>query len=209
MRPPDFQPTKDMLDNYLNDLFRPQLNVEFDCSIEHSTVRFDTADGTAYGAPANAVAPGNQYLDSNGNLEHEFEAIENRCYSNVDSINIYFVGGVLSIWQRGFLDNQFTAIPFIDGMANINRRLAVIANGVRLTDTEYLDTMVHEIGHILLGEGHPDRGDNRSPLPGTRHVERLMCSGPQRKKDGSSRLIVKQEWDDAENWLSGQVDGEN
>jgi len=40
-----------------------------------------------------------------------------------------------------------------------------------------------------------------SVSPGTRNVERLMCSGPKRPKDGSAKLLVKGEWDKAEDWL--------
>ena len=39
----------------------------------------------------------------------------------------------------------------------------------------------------------------RHPLPGTKHICRLMGSGPN--SDGSSRLLVKKEWDEAEEWL--------
>jgi hypothetical protein len=56
---------------------------------------------------------------------------------------------------------------------------------------------VHEIGHIFFGGGHPDFGDGRAPLPGTRHSRRLMHSGTTGGfKPGV--LTVKGEWDRAE-----------
>ena len=67
-----------------------------------------------------------------------------------------------------------------------------------------LDTIAHEVGHVFVGDGHPDRNDGPAPLPGTRHICRLMCSGPN--SDGSSRLLVKGEWDEAEKWLKAQID---
>jgi hypothetical protein len=63
--------------------------------------------------------------------------------------------------------------------------------------------MAHEIGHVIIGAGHPDdrTGSNLGPakLPGTKHTLRLMCSGET--LNNSSRLIVKGEWDKAEEWL--------
>jgi len=41
-------------------------------------------------------------------------------------------------------------------------------------------------------------------LPGSASVERLMCGGLKRRKDGFSRLLVKQEWDRAEKWLKDE-----
>lgn len=43
------------------------------------------------------------------------------------------------------------------------------------------------------------KNNGPAPLPGTRHICRLMCSGPN--SDGSSRLLVKGKWDEAEKWL--------
>ena len=73
-----------------------------------------------------------------------------------------------------------------------------------------LDTIAHEIGHVLVGEGHPDKTTGNlgpAPLPGTRHNCRLMCSGPN--SNGSSRLLVKKEWDEAEKWLKARPGGDH
>lgn len=202
-RIPDFQPTKELLDNYLNDLFTPQLNVEFDSKIMTNIVRFDTATGADYGAPAVELKAPNGYLDTRNSLDKEFSPIFNTGNDVDANINVYIIGGAISVWTHE-LDfagvNLAHGLPS-DGVTNISRRICVIANGLSNTNADFLDTIAHEIGHVLLGEGHPDLGDNLSPLPGTKHVERLMCSGHKRKKDGSSRLIVKREWDSAENWL--------
>jgi hypothetical protein len=90
------------------------------------------------------------------------------------------------------------------GLTNIPNRICVIANGLRNTDGDFLDTIGHEIGHLLVGEGHPDLGDNRSPLPGTNHGERLMRSGTKEKSGNSLGLLVKREWDSAEDWLTDE-----
>lgn len=72
-----------------------------------------------------------------------------------------------------------------------------------------LHTMAHEIGHVLVGEGHPDVMTGGAilgpaPLPETKHIRRLMCSGPN--SDASSHLLVKGEWDEAEKWMKKQED---
>ncbi|QTN33680.1 hypothetical protein HZ994_15635 [Akkermansiaceae bacterium] len=208
LRAPDFQPTKELLDNYLNDLFTPQLNVEFDCKIEENTVRFDTATGAAYGAPPNALnAPTatNGHLDTQADLSIEFDSIRAAGHDDDASINLYVVGGATYLFMRGWFPdkNQFY-FNFADGLSNIPTRTCVIANGLRNTDADFLDTIGHEIGHILVGEGHPDLGDNLSPLPGTNHGERLMRSGTKKKTGNSLGLLVKREWDDAEKWLTAE-----
>jgi len=69
-------------------------------------------------------------------------------------------------------------------------------------------TTAHEIGHLLLGVGHPDEGGGVAPFPSlplADHQKRLMCSGPN-KITGVSRLLVKAEWDIAEQWLIDNPD---
>ncbi len=68
----------------------------------------------------------------------------------------------------------------------------------------------------MLGSGHPDEyylepffaGEHggRAPLPGTDTTIRLMCGRDTRKS--GARLLVKAEWDKAEEWLKTVVDGE-
>jgi hypothetical protein len=73
----------------------------------------------------------------------------------------------------------------------------------------FLDDLAHETGHVLLGGGHPD-DPLRSKggvawLFGTAHHKRLMRSGRLQHPD-AGHLLVKAEWDKAENWLKGNVD---
>ena len=70
------------------------------------------------------------------------------------------------------------------------------------TLSSVLDITAHEIGHILCGSGHPDAGSGVAPLYGSDVTKRLMCSGPFRREN--SRLLVKAEWDKAEEWLQGR-----
>jgi hypothetical protein len=80
-----------------------------------------------------------------------------------------------------------------------------------------LRTMAHEIGHLMVGPGHPDKYEGSDPsfggkaplqtLPISEHKKRLMCSGDN--SDGNSKLLVKTEWDEAEKWLSTRTNGDN
>ena len=90
------------------------------------------------------------------------------------------------------------------------------------TITEVMQTTAHEIGHMLVGHGHPDakgRSANRglAPLPGTNHRERLMYSnesqglafGGSIYNAARSHRLVKGEWDEAEKWMKIFVDDPN
>ena len=68
-------------------------------------------------------------------------------------------------------------------------------------------TLAHETGHVLCGPGHPDNGDGAARLPGTDHSKRLMCSGSNTTT--SSHLLVKREWDFAEEWLKNRNRGDD
>jgi hypothetical protein len=72
-----------------------------------------------------------------------------------------------------------------------------------------LFAIAHEIGHVIIGPGHPDQGDGSAPLPGTALVERLMFSVIDSKVASGAldkNLLVKGEWDAADEWLVGNVD---
>ncbi len=76
-------------------------------------------------------------------------------------------------------------------------------------------TMAHEIGHLMVGYGHPDeykanKADSGGFAPlqtlrkTTDFTQRLMCSGTRSLT--TSNLLVKKEWDLAEEWLVKFVD---
>jgi len=75
-----------------------------------------------------------------------------------------------------------------------------------------LEVIAHEIGHVIVGDGHPDQGGGPAPLLGTARVERLMYSDLDGKIQVGAlnkNLIVKKEWDAAEEWLKNRPNGDN
>lgn len=74
-------------------------------------------------------------------------------------------------------------------------------------DVDVISTIGHEIGHVLMGYGHPDDEDAPGPAPlvGTDRTVRLMCGHSTRSlEDG--RLLVKSEWEAVEDWQSENID---
>jgi hypothetical protein len=106
----------------------------------------------------------------------------------------------------------------IYGRSQLDQSL-VIVNAGNPTEGIYLnqamvDTLAHEIGHLMVGEGHPSDYNielalggshgGPAPLPGTDTALRLM-SGHDARAPGA-RLLVKAEWDLAEEWLKSNSD---
>ncbi len=82
--------------------------------------------------------------------------------------------------------------------------LAELADLFPVWNSDVLDGMVHEMGHRIIGVGHPNQGGGPAPLEGTDRTRRLMTSGDQRGYNAD--LIVKSEWDTAESWMKINID---
>ena len=70
-----------------------------------------------------------------------------------------------------------------------------------------MHTIAHEIGHFIIGSGHPDEpailDQGPAPLNGTELSYRLMVSGRAESRKGRLGLqLVKAEWDAAESNLA-------
>jgi len=109
-------------------------------------------------------------------------------------------------------DKQYDIrILLVDGDYVVSRASMSLVNGQTIdwinlaiidarrdTFNDVCKTIAHEIGHVMIGPGHPDLNNGPAPFPGTDHSVRLMVSTPQKKE---SMLLVKAEWDAAESWL--------
>ena len=192
--PPSAVPSKQALTAWLNRIFRPQLNATIEITTFPNRLRLNWDIG--------AVIP-NGALDVNVLDEHSPEqiAIVNAIPTGtpVPNITVFLLGGDKMI--KAGTHNAF-------GLANRDKRTAwVMAESLSGRQTaDVAHAIAHEIGHVLVGYGHPDENDGRSPLPGTDHKQRLMRSGDA--AGGSIRtghppgyLLVKPEWDEAEVWF--------
>ena len=142
------------------------------------------------------------------------------------NVNVYIVGGVLGIRNRVWIESIHQLVStgnFSLGHTDITRRSIFLVSSIATSDLQgLLDAVVHEVGHVILGPGHPDevvKGKNSkgeiewvnggvAPLNGTQQDIRLMCSGRKRKKDGTARLLVKAEWDEAHSWCLSETKGD-
>jgi hypothetical protein len=219
---PVYLPTKQELDDYLTNIFKPQVNAAFNCDIEEiDPVAFESEAGDDFGGPSNAIwENGYQTLDQFGNGQGEMDDVS-ESYDASRSINVYLVGGVGGgqkvEWDPATQEVQArensNGQPEVwIGTSDVAGRRCWVIGGSNdgttpgITPESIRDTLGHEIGHVIVGAGHPDDGGGVAPLPDTPHVQRLMCSGPRRKTDGASKLLVKAEWDEAEEWLRLFVD---
>ena len=199
--PPDSEilPTEGQLENHLDNLFKPQINADFSVSIDPAeyAVQWDAEDSNGRK---------NGVLDNAENYnEHssEQQTIYNSTPTGSDAnIKIFLVS------SEGGLSSKGDAY----GMTSRGQKTCWILGSRVLKNQScqfLMDTIGHEVGHVLVDYGHPDsknEGDQgHAPLPGTSHIDRLMCSGD--KSTSESRILVKGEWDEAEKWMKNEVDG--
>lgn len=208
---PNLVPDEDELEDYLNDVFLPQINTAFWVKIEPTplVVNWDTENANESLDGTNSDGT---LSDEQGSIEAAKNALLQQQAQEPDylpfnaDITVYMVGG------RKPIDTNAT------GLSNRENRICwVIGNPVEFMNSSNLlpydpvsgpvHTIAHEIGHILVGPGHPDQTYLPGPgrLPGTDHRQRLMCSGNIAKLI-PGKLLVKGEWDAAEEWLSEFID---
>ncbi|MCF7676091.1 MAG: hypothetical protein K9M97_12150 [Akkermansiaceae bacterium] len=78
------------------------------------------------------------------------------------------------------------------------------ALGIRTLET-MKRTIAHEIGHVIVGAGHPDNGTSEFILPGTDYTPRLMSNVPAQTTNPGV-LLIKAEWEKVEAWMAKNVD---
>ena len=202
---PGLVPTQAAITAHLNDIFKPQINVTFDVLLVNQEVAlpWDLNDDQILNTPGPAA-----YSD-------EQTAILDALPGNVRNpdITILIVGSQKNNGTVVGLDLH----PDGSGAAyGITNRTGTPAHQgptcwilgeffqKQTGPSAQIDTMAHEIGHVFTDYGHPnsltDKGP--APLPGTEtHSHfRLMSLGPN--SSSLSRLLVKGEWDKAEEWLN-------
>jgi hypothetical protein len=133
----------------------------------------------------------------------------------IGPVNVIFVGGQ----PTGFAvyDSQFvpkknpagTGGLKAAGIAGIGARNVYVLSRAGDEPGDVLETLAHEIGHVMIGPGHPGiphPGDGVAGLSGTDQKKRLMYGGFAEQNPNEDTLLVKGEWDYIEQWLTDVVD---
>jgi hypothetical protein len=226
--PPNLMPTQAQIKAKLDAVFGKQINAWFDVRmVAPETIAFDTADENSqlpltFAPTGPHPVPGNRILDVRSWIMPEVGAATANQEGN-DDIHVYLIGGGTPFVLYENIGDQLSVKETIYGMAEVGGERCIV-DGDRdrqefdldnnptgyftpenkRTVEAVLDTIAHEVGHIIVGDGHPDEGSGQAPLMGTDRTKRLMCSGPNRQVGAS--LLVKKEWDAAEVWLKAVAD---
>lgn len=217
---PDYLPSQLEIESYLNKVYEKQINAKMDVTIKAPRMmNFSNLTGAQLAPPdqtKTAPALGDKRLDYIvGNPlgeQNQFSSIKDESAD----INVYVLGGygISALLYHSKLE-RWVAIPAA-GIADVQTNQCWIDGDLLLSATtpqaskiREMNTIAHEIGHIMLGKGHPDEGGGPAPLAGTNHIQRLMVSGGNRGGLDLEYRLVKGEWDAAEVWLKNRQLGDN
>jgi hypothetical protein len=201
---PDMLPTQVQLEAYLNRVFEQQINVDMDVTIlPQRNVAWDVATATSYTGrtftiPAHASVPGDRRFDIRG-TSPEYTAVAT--HSEPGDLHIYVIGGVndmVAIVYAGTSEVGISPDNLL-GYAEPTLNQAFV-NGEKYTVDSVMHVIAHEVGHILVGMGHPDHNGGPAPLGlGLEESKkRLMCSGDNWNLLNPGRQLVFGEWQAAE-----------
>jgi hypothetical protein len=206
---PDIAVTAANLGTHLASVFRPQINASFIVEDKVSfTSEWDTErdgwfdfgdDGITLSGDQSAIANAEQVNDT-------------------ANIKVFVMGAFYYLGRPGdAAAGVFTRIrPHAPPTNPASRNCCLVhasstINGLPSNNPRGpehgMATIGHEIGHILVGEGHPGQDNGGpAPLPGTDHRQRLMAGGEIVPLGGlrTGKLLVKAEWDEADAWLKAE-----
>ncbi len=226
---PNVIPDEALLEGRLNDIYRPQINARFVVTVKDMVdLEWDNAIDEDMGGPPpengdpdkRLIKPGNGVLDWRGgnDLRKEEQTIHGALGDPGENINIYVLGGGaihgLILWDGRLIRPQGIGayafakrerrVIFVDGDADVWDSILMR----NFAEDQYL-IHAHEIGHVLVGDGHPDQKAGAAPLPGlsqAAYQDRLMVSGEKVRRTDRGILLVKGEWDGAERWMKQEED---
>lgn len=213
-------PTKAELEAFLKKVFKPQLNATFEVSIRDEVeLEWDTAGPQDYNLPSsnNSIFPHDNWLPMPLQPGPEESFIHNALKDASADLNIYYIntgasggillGGVNGVARDGAARPEGNYV-FIDS-------ISFMTSGPELENLHRLHTIAHEIGHCVLGPGHPHQEDRygmaplKGLMPESSVSERLMATGAALRRSNPGFRIVKGEWDMAEKWFKLRPLGDN
>jgi hypothetical protein len=198
-------PTKAEIETYLQSIYQPQLNLTFNVTVHAETSGSEFAGQITFGDKFTVA--------DNPNSAQTIIAASKNSQAGVKNIKIFMIDGYNILTYAG--SDLFSDL---NGLTNPDQKWIWLASGhlgagVPNGKEIWLNTVAHELGHQLAGLGHPDLDNNtaakagHASLPGTNRSIRLMHSGLAIQGPRTDRkLLVKDEWDSAELWLSENID---
>ncbi len=193
-------PSEKGLEAHLNEIFATQINAWFEVKIDKNS------DGSTKFYEVDPGTDGISTFDFQSN-----ETVSTDQQKTLDEVgsspNANLSVFVIANEGTFLVQNQVLAYGFTNRSAATCWVLGRQAGSYNDTK-DVMATIGHEIGHVLVGYGHPDKDiGGPAPLVGTDWTVRLMCSHPNRSQK-NGRLLVKCEWEAAEIWLDREVDNE-
>jgi len=194
--------SKAMLEAYLNKVYGRQVNTFFNVTVLDPVESDFDDEGPGHVAGVIAIA-------DSPTPEQIKVCIDPRAPSVTANIDIWITGGVemhegselvTSPVRFGRqLGEEFEGKVILDGTLT---QLPTGLDGQQF----FLHAAAHEIGHVMIGAGHPDEADlpGRASLSGADTDLRLMHSGHDYHALNSQ--LVKTEWDWIERWLRKRED---
>jgi hypothetical protein len=229
LKPPVTQITAQQIKDKLYEICSRQINAWFgDLETVSHIIDWDigvTSDwgNENYPITGNTLESYNRVFDKGGNADDDIDNLnprpeESKLLSLINpqldaDIHVFLIGGCWAIQSHIGVGNVFLPDDdFAVGTADRERRVVFLAtekiNAVAISQQELLNSIAHEIGHVIIDDGHPDQGSGPAPLPGTPHMERLMFSNIGQKATANAidkNLLAKAEWDAAEAWLVDNI----
>jgi hypothetical protein len=228
LKPPVTQITAQQIKDKLYEIYSRQINAWFGNleTVSH-IIDWDIGVSADWGTPdhpiqGTQIESFNQVLDMGDNVDdanqpsprpEESKLLGLGAQRPDADIHVILLGGCFTIQKHIGFVGGLLPVDTMQGRADRDQKLVYLATqtatGQALPQQEMLFAIAHEIGHVIIGPGHPDQGDGSAPLPGTALVERLMFSVIDSKVASGAldkNLLVKGEWDAADEWLVGNVD---
>lgn len=208
-------PTKADLEDYLNKVYGRQTNTFFEATMYDEKgpagigIQFDIASNSPNTLPdlriiADIADP--ELILATPNPKSEGDPAT----ANID---VWVIGGGVHLIGAHGPGYGFHLGAEFEGKVIIGGDLLGKTGTPSELSAILLHVFAHEIGHVLMGWGHPDEGDGRAEVMwkmsfsdrrwqrDARDTTRLMCSsdGSDPKKPG--KQLIKKEWDLIEAWL--------
>ncbi len=221
--PPDLIPEQSSLQAFLNDIYKPQLNLNVQVKVVATPLVVDwdleSRDRSLAIDPVFDVNSPN-FAEIDTPEQGLIVAERSKLPKDEANIEVYILGSERLLggdaWGSTNRDQRRCWIMGDDPDKDPYKTLTGDPLPAGETESRNEDysyplqywNIAHEIGHVLVGYGHPNEqggssgNRGKAPLPGTDHRKRLMLSGKGRVAGQlGGFLLVKGEWDEAEKWI--------